>query len=423
MEKEAKIEALGAKNFKKFSNIEVIFNSKVTRFVASNGEGKTTLGSQILLAALKGVAKNGDALIGNRWQFIGDNGKSADTWVKIRDTKANALVKFSNHITASKNEYTFELLEGPEGYVVDEKWFRSLMNASLLSANTFCSLSPKQQAVELGIDVSEHDTAIKEIKNEYTLLRRDLKAFGDLTPVNKIDKISIAELIKEKDEIEKHNQIQNEIIIEKKRINNIIQLLNDDIQSLKDDIIGKEKHLREKVKDLNSIPDPEKAKLSEIINAKIETADETNVAAEAYDNFIQKKTAKTNIQNKIDKNRTELLKEENKRKETIKEFKLPFDELNIDEDGGLVLKNRYITTNTFSSGELEVIVAKLAASTNPDFKVRFVDDIDLLDDEHQESLIKTLKEMGFQLIIASVRDTYTTNDENILHLKDAKIIN
>jgi hypothetical protein len=422
MEKKAKIEAIGAKNFKKFSNIEVVFNGNVTRFVASNGEGKTTLGSQVLLAALKGVAKTGDALIGDRWQFIGDNGKSADAWVKIRDTKANALVKFSNHITAGKNDYAFELLEGPEGYIVDEKWFRALLNASLLSADTFCSLTPKQQAIELGIDVSKHDEAIKQIKSEYTLKNRELKAFGTLNPVNKVDPVSITKLIKEKESIEVFNKTQEELKEKSNNLRTEITDISNEIDHYKKMIREKASLLLKKSKEYITIPIPKELKDISIVKGKINSADETNKAAVKYEQYKKDKEAKNAIIKSIENNRSKLAKEEEKRKETIKKFNLPFDELSIDDDGGLTLKDRHITHNTFSSGEREVIVAKLAASTNPDFKVRFVDDIDLLDDNNQDNLINTLEEMGFQLILASVRDTHTVGEENILYIRDAEII-
>jgi hypothetical protein len=51
---------------------------------------------------------------------------------------------------------------------------------------------------------------------------------------------------------------------------------------------------------------------------------------------------------------------------------------------------------------------------NPELKVRFIDDFDLLDDHNQELLIKNLTKRDFQIITASVGDTKKSDNSVLL---------
>ena len=94
--------------------------------------------------------------------------------------------------------------------------------------------------------------------------------------------------------------------------------------------------------------------------------------------------------------------------------------MTIDDDGGLLLKGRPIKEPYFSKGELEIIVAKLYASTNPEWRIRFIDEFNVLDESNQTKLIDTLLTDGFQLIIAEVGDKAI--GENVLLLRECKIV-
>ena len=56
----------------------------------------------------------------------------------------------------------------------------------------------------------------------------------------------------------------------------------------------------------------------------------------------------------------------------------------------------------FSKGELELIVAKLHASVNPELKIRFIDDFELLDEGNQKKIVEYLLKENFQIITAEV---------------------
>jgi hypothetical protein len=83
------------------------------------------------------------------------------------------------------------------------------------------------------------------------------------------------------------------------------------------------------------------------------------------------------------------------------------------------LNSRPIKEPYYSKGELEVIVAKIASSIKSEWKTRFIDDFDLLDEVKQEKLLKELIEAGYQVITAEV-DTTATKDGSIV-LRECKV--
>ena len=82
--------------------------------------------------------------------------------------------------------------------------------------------------------------------------------------------------------------------------------------------------------------------------------------------------------------------------------KMKIKRLGVDDSGNLVLNDRLIKEPYFSKGELEIMVAKLYMSVNPDLKVRFIDDFELLDEDNQAKILKQLLDAGFQVITAEV---------------------
>ena len=73
----------------------------------------------------------------------------------------------------------------------------------------------------------------------------------------------------------------------------------------------------------------------------------------------------------------------------------------------------------YFKGELEVIVAKIASSIKSEWKTRFIDDFDLLDEVKQEKLLKELIDAGYQVITAEV-GTAATKDGSIV-LRECKV--
>jgi phage regulator Rha-like protein len=157
------------------------------------------------------------------------------------------------------------------------------------------------------------------------------------------------------------------------------------------------------------------------IDSELLRATETNAKAGKWIEYQKKIDNKAAKEKEIEANKTKQDKCKAESVEYIKQFSFPFAGLSTDESGGLILNDRPLNESYFSRGELEIIVAQLHASLNPEFKVRFIDDFDLIDDANQEKILKTLDEKGFQVITAEVRKT--KERENTLILRECEIVN
>jgi len=419
---DAKLEKIIIKNFGKIEHIEVEIKGKVTRLIGLNGAGKTTIGYTAIVAAFKGIVEKGNQgqIIGNRYQFIGPNGTSSDVIVHIRDTKNNALIEVSNHITASKNGMSFKVIESQGTYVLDEKWLTNLFNESLLSASKFTSLTPKDQALALGVDTTDIDKKIADVKAEYTILNREVKSFGELKECKPVEKLNGKELYEELMQANEHNQSVHKILSDMETKIQNVDYQRDKIRELEEKIEAINKLIVSDYQYISKLQAQDRKVISTVpIKEKIAKIEENNTEYQAYVEYSKKLKDKQAAEAKVTENRNLLEKHEASRLELIKSKKLPFKNLTIDENGGLLMNGRYIRAPFFSTGELEKIVAFIAKAQNPDFKLRFIDDFNLVDEINQELILKELTDAGFDVIVADVGET---PKENGILIRNGKIV-
>lgn len=406
-----KIKKLKLKNFAKFSDFECEFDGKITRLVGVNGSGKTTVGLTAIWACLKGIAeksKDGQ-LIGERFRFIGSDKKSADIELTLYDEVKNIEIKVKNHITKSSNNIVFEATNNSN---LDDNWLKSLLSVAFLSAKNFSSLSGKEQSLLLGIDTSSFDKKITQIKEDYTIVNRELKSFGVLKAVEPVEKINIQELLSKKDEIESFNRKQRLLNEEKIKLSDAISEREEKIEIML-------KEIEDMKETLVAIPMPQEEKsVDEIVN-RINEAEYFTQKAYEYEAYVEKakniEEKQAEMQAIVDMKQ----KVEEDRLEYIKTFNFDLSGLSVDDKGSLLLDNKPIREPYFSKGELEVVVAKIYTNLNPELKVRFIDDFELLDSDNQKKLLDMLLEKGFQIITAEVGDTIGQN--NTLLLRDCTV--
>lgn len=413
-----KFKKLKLNNFAKFTDFEIEYDGEITHLVGINGSGKTTIGLTAIWACLKGIKKVGKGiLIGERYRFIGDNGDAADIELTLIDEEKNAEIKIKNHITEDENKITFY----SKDCSIDNSWVNNLLSIAFLSAKNFTSYSSKEQALLLGIDTNKFDEDIAKLKQEYTFINKKVRSFGEITPKDKVEKVSIGALLAEKEKADNFNHDQdnrNNLITESKR-----NLENNEkrLQELLEKVdIGK-KHIENLKNELKDITSPkEKINTTEIIN-KINNAEEINQKASEYQAYIDKKAEHDAAKAELDMNKIRQERVMDEKVDYIKSFKFCLGNLSVDEEGGLLLDGRPIKEPYFSKGELEIIVAKLHASKNPELKVRFIDDFELLDEKNQEKIINDLLNSGFQVITAQVRENKKEQQNTVL-LRECKKI-
>lgn len=413
-----KLQKIKLQNFAKFSDIEVVFDGRVTHLVGMNGAGKSTIGVTAIQAGLKGIAeKNKDGqLIGERFRFIGPAKKSADIVITIVDeAKGGAEIIVKNRITESGNNISFE---APDGYDISGDWLNNLLNVAFLSAKNFCQLSPKEQALLLGIDVSGKDKEIADAKAEVTNINRDIKNLGSIDVVLEAQEVSVSTLLKEKSEIDARNEVTKAANAEIERIRTGVEGFEQERDELLARIVELESKISKGKKWLEGKA-PKPLESTDDVVKMIESAEEINKKAAAYKVYKEKADKLEQLMKQKNAATARVDKLVQQRMDVITSFNFGFEGLNVDEDGGLLLNGRPIRDPYYSKGELEVIVAKLYVTMNPKLKMRFIDDFDLIDEDNQVKLVAELLEAGFQIITAEVGKAKA--GDNVLILREGVI--
>ena len=408
-----KLKKLKLDNFAKFSNFECEFDGKITKLIGMNGSGKTTVGLTSIWAGFRGIALNSTngQLIGERWRFIGNEKKNAGIEITLVDEKQNAEIIIRNKITDKTNSIDFV---APEGYKVSEDWINNLLSVSFLSAKNFTQMSSKRQAIELGIDTSKYDQEIKKLKEEYTYINRDIRNLGYIQNQESpepVEPVSISELVKKKDEIAKANDIESQKMWVKKEAEKKIISLKDQLEQI-------EKEIKQATSYYESLENPKELIDDSTIVEQINNAEIINKKASFYQQYSERYNKYKELKESLDDNKQKQNDKDQERLEYIKSFKTGLDDLNINENGELLLSGKPIKEPYFSKGELEIIVTKLYSMTNPVLKIRFIDDFELLDENNQKKIIDWLLERDYQIITAEVGEQKP--EKNVIVLRECQ---
>lgn len=418
-----KLKNINIKNLGAIQNIEIEFDDKITRLVGVNGSGKTSVLNAIW-AAFKGIAQKGsDYLIAEKFRMLYPGSKSADIYLTLIDESKGAKITIKRHFTKDTNTITFD---APKGYPVDDRWLTGLLNVSLMSANKFTSMTGKEQALALGVDVSEFNEKIDTLKDDAKGIRRDISSCGELIPVEKTEKIVVSELLKERDKIIEFNDLQREREQKIEEATNLITEINTEnneieaqIRTLKEKLTKNEARIKKGKEYADKLEVPEPEKTTDEVDEKMKGAENTNEKALLYERYIEEKTAKEQKEAELQKNlyaQKEVQAEKNK---YMQSQKFGVEGITVDESGGLLCDGKLIRSPYFSTGELEMKVASLASSLNPELKVRFIDGFEALDDKNQTKIIEDLTGAGFQVIVTEFGNK--REKENTVLLKDCTV--
>jgi len=461
-----KVKELNLKNFAKYDTVNVSFDDKVTYLIGKNGSGKSTLGITGIHFMFQGIAeKNGkdtNPLIGERFRFIGPKAATAKGEMILHDEIKNIDIKVIRKLTKTGSELSFE---APEGMVLDQQWLTDLFNIFLIAPKRFTELSPKEQAKALGIDTKVYDDAIIQLKKVYTEINAVYRSFGELGTVEKVERVDVAELQKQKDAIrlrlnnqfaenkainqktkEAWESLKKNVDAEVSAHNNSmaalatkINIISEALATIKmqgytgtevekwisDEFSSKQLPIKN-AEDLypaeptyvEEIPDSEELKE---IDTKILSASAINEKAMLYEQHLKSVAEKTAKENELQQNKDAQAAKENERLEYIKKFKLPFSNLSIGEDGELLLQGKPIKEPYFSTGELLKVIPILIASQNPELKYVFLQDFNLLDEDKQAEIEKHLTDNGFQLVVEMVGKEKIA-EKNCILLKDNVVV-
>ena len=408
-----KLKQLELKNFAKFEKFEMVFNDDITNLIGMNGDGKTTVGLTALWAGFKGIAEKSTSghLIGQRFRFITEGKKSLDVRITLHDEKKDMDIVLTRHITKTTN--TIKIESSGLYPTLTKEYMENLFNVAFLSASHFSALTGKEQAAAMGINTTKFDENLKRKKEDAAGYRRDLKKIGDLTPVAICEKKNIDVLQAQFEAATEHNTTQTTLTATLSTLNDDLEEINKDIhdeierfEKIQKDHEARLAGLHESRTDYKkritvfpAIEDPIPLKPINKAIADIVESNEKYFKYEAYKNSVAERDE---FQEYLDKN-LELQKDiQEERAKYLQSKSFGIKGLQIDEDGNLTKDGKLIRGPYFSRGELEVLVARIAMNLNPELKVRFIDDFEMLDDINQEKLLKNLMKKGFQIITATV---------------------
>lgn len=454
------------KNYGPISELKCDFFDGVTTFVGLNGSGKSKI-LESVVACVKGIASKKGGIVGDRYRFIGSNGKSSDVEFEFVDEKTAQTFFIKNHITKTTNQITIRSNDGGD---LGEEWLRCFMNVSLMSATAFSQLSGKEQAELLGIDVSSFDNELTELKRKATDIRVEIKAMGTITEIDPVEKIDIKALQEQESKIQSNlekqymeNRNENErrrhthknsednadkIIREwhdecEKRQENItlaqscrdrlVELGLKDDHTINDIDCFIESMPHPELEPNHDIPElvliepeyPDSTELKEI-REKINTAWENNAQYQKYIEYQRKHDVKKGLEKKLIENKENQDQCIVSRNAYLASHDYGFKGLSVDDSGALVLsvrgeEPRPLRQPHFSKGEMEMIMAQLHIAMNPEFKVRFIDDFECITEPNDEKILNMLLDAGFQVIVAEARKPGKRDNEIVI--KESRIDN
>lgn len=474
-----KIKDITLNNFGKYSQVSASFDDRVTYLVGPNGAGKSTLGFTGVQFMFEGIAEkatNGKSpLIGERFRFIGPDGKSSKGEMTLYDEQTGVEVKVIRNMTKDANTVRFE---GPAGMKLDQPWLTELFNEFMIAPKKFVQLSAFDQARALGIDTTTFDSNIKALKDQYTGINRDIKAMGTLVEVEFCKEVDLTDLSAQKEtermrlnELYKKNKQDNKEAKEKYDTalaawNTKLEAHNLSIKTMTDNadraestcisfcnILGidpaditegtlqagmwkaiedykltikkpltaeqLEKHTPKVPEYVEEMP---KDDTIQAIDKQILEASQTNKKATEYTAYVKKKKDLDNLTKQLADNKAQQDAEVEKRLTYIKTLPFPFENLAVDEEGGLTFDSKPIKEPYFSTGELIKMVPILLSSLGQKLKFVFLQDFNLLDLNKQQDVEKYLTDAGYQLVIEYV-GTEELTDKNCILLQDRVITN
>ncbi len=399
----AKMQIIGLKvsDLRAIDLIEVNFKDhQWIEITGENGGGKSTLIDALFLA-----------LIGPKHA-----GRGYPVWRLIKAGKDRAIMK----VTIGNAEREIEIKrsitkkERPDGSIaatsslsikdtagekLSQADLDSLISEFTVDPLSFAKKRPDQQAQiarELaGVDTADVEKRRDEAYAERTGVNRDVKRLEALAndPVEEVQPVDFAELNEKRDVIQEQNTERSWVEDERSR-------LTDTAKELQQQILELQGRLERKRETLQALPEEKPLESTETIDLQLKEAAESNRRAEAYrqwcvnvDSRDKARQLSADFTEKIDALDTE-------KTEMLKSSKLPFKNVEIDDEAGLVIGG--IPFAQKSTAEQIQISARIGMELSPDLRVLCIKEGSTLDPTSVDTLRKLAERHGYQMLVERV---------------------
>lgn len=441
-EERLKIIGIQVDGLRKLTAVEMEFAEKgLIQFRGKNEQGKTTIldAFAILLKGNKCVETD----------MIQHGSKRAEIIGKIGEYVIKRVItEKSNRIEVTKEG---KALGRPQEFL------DTLINELTFNPRPFLNKSPEEKLRFmmdfLKIDFTAIDKKIKFNEDERLVVGRVVKRMGELKPVTKVEKVSISDLIQEKNDIQDSNQrLREGHRIDKEKLATEIREFNgvqasrqkeiDDETSTKDLLEQRMAEIQEQLGILEDdieassnrlikLPKalPEKPFVVEIevpvladtlsIDSAINDAEETNLMADAYETYCTKKKEKDAEEAKYEDHTAKIEKFRNVKKMMLRNADIPIEGLEIREDG--VYHNGDYSENWSEAQGLK-ISAELCLAMQPTLKALFVDKGENYDPDGLKALEKWAIENDLQCFITVVTGDEGESADGVFYIEEGRII-
>jgi len=433
-----KIIGLKVDGIRKLSAVEMKFaESGLIQIRGKNGQGKTSIidSLEILLSGAKHIEPD----------MINHEKEKAEIIARLGEYEIKRVITNKSNRLEIKNKDGLVIKEKPQAFL------DKLINTLTFNPRPFLAKSPgdklKFMMELLKIDFTDIEKEIKIEEEERLILGRQLKGCGDIAKVEKVEKVDISALLRQRDNIIGMNEREKEEY-QKKRETAIadvyeynskqtfkaeqIEETEKGISGLQKQIKILQKRLEMQTKVLKTLPLPEQFKNVEDIkielpavqntaelDAKIESAEETNVKAEGYQKYLNLKTIKADIakQYEIADNKIKKLRQEKLTK--LKEAKTPVEGLEIKEDG---IYHNGIYSENWGEAESLRISSELCLGMNPALRAVFIDKGEAYDINNLKQLQEWAIKNDIQAFITIVDSAEGHSEGDVFYLEEGKII-
>jgi hypothetical protein len=260
-----------------------------------------------------------------------------------------------------------------------------------------------------GIDTSKIEAEALEIYNKRTDENRELTRLkgvvSEYAGVEKVEEVSVTELIAERDRKQHENAEIERYENKKGMINGGIKDAEDQLEEAKQLIATLEQDIKDyndQIKECDEYLEKHKEHDLEEITANINKSEETNENARKYkekEENIGKLQKQQEVHDALDTKYKETLA---KREKLIADSDIP-NYISFDKNAGVLVNN--IPFTQLNTAEQIKISIQLGSILTPELKVLHIKDGSLLDQKTMEEVQKIVKEHDYQILIERVGES------------------